>query len=74
MWIVSESLDEVVTVDRAELDVFESLLGGKLARRLIGDVKVPPIVHVHPNFKLRTHVVILSEYVTIKLHLSAANS
>jgi hypothetical protein len=43
----AQSLDEAVPVDCTELHMLQTMILGKLARDLIRDVEVPPIVYVH---------------------------
>jgi hypothetical protein len=51
MWIVAQSLDEIITVDRAELNVVQTMIFGELTRNFVRDIEMPPIVYVHaPSF------------------------
>jgi len=47
MRIVSQSLDEIITVDRAELNVVQTVIFGELTRDFVRDVEMPPIIYVH---------------------------
>jgi hypothetical protein len=42
-----QGLDEIVPVNGTELNIPKAVILGKLARDLIGNIEVPPIVHVH---------------------------
>jgi hypothetical protein len=45
-----QGLDEVVPIDRPELDVLQAVIPGELARDLIRDIEMASIVYVHAQF------------------------
>jgi hypothetical protein len=47
MRIVSQGLDEIVAVNRAELNVIQTVVLSELTRNFVRDVEMPPIIYVH---------------------------